>query len=303
MRKAFCFGVFIVATIVAGCGSANDHAEPASKEAGASKLKQLRFAVFPGDDGQAVDAAFEPLRSKLEQDTGIPVKLIKASDYSGVIEAMRTRKVELGQFGPLSYTLAKREAGAEAFAAAVGKTGNGTYHSIMLVRSDSPYQSIKDLKGKKIALVDPASASGSLLPHMLTLRETGTELEQYFSKVDYAGTHPAAIRELVNKTVDVAGVEEKLDQLMAEAGQIPKGSVREILRSEELPPSPWAYRKDLDEDLKKKIRDAFLSMKPVKRAKALAQADHYRLVEDKEFDIIAELVDKLKVSRDAMLKK
>jgi phosphonate transport system substrate-binding protein len=301
MRWAFvCLGLLVLSLV--GCGD-NGTESAKGAEGAPAKLEKFRFAVFPTDDGIPVETTYEPVRAKLEKDLGIPVSIVRVSDYSAVIEALRGKKVELGFFGPLSYVLAKREANAEAFAAGVGKTGNGVYHSTFMVKTDSPYHKLEDLKGKRIALVDPASTSGSLLPHYIILTKMGMELETYFSKVDYAGTHPAALKEVANGTVDVAGVEDELAPRMEQAGLIPKNSVREIFRSEDLPPSPIAYRKDMEPEIKKKVLDSFLSMPPSQPIKGVIAVDHYRKVDEQEYALVESLLDKLKVSRDAVLKK
>lgn len=301
MRWAFvCLGLLVLSLV--GCGDTGSETAKGTKGSPA-KLEKFRFAVFPTDDGIPVETTYEPVRAKLEKDLGIPVSIVRVSDYSAVIEALRGKKIELGFFGPLSYVLARKEANAEAFVAGVGKTGNGVYHSTFMVKNDSPYHTLEDLKGKRIALVDPASTSGSLLPHYVILSKMGVELEQYFGKVDYAGTHPAALKEVASGTVDVAGVEDELAPRMEQAGLISKNSVREIFRSEDLPPSPIAYRNDLDPDIKKKVQDSFLSMPPSQPVKGTVLVDHYRKVDEKEYALIESLLDKLKVSRDSILKK
>lgn len=239
----------------------------------------------------------------MQKNLGIPVKLIPASDYSAVIEAMRTKKAEIGFFGPLSYVLATKEAGVEAFAAAAPKGGDGSYHSIITVLSKSPYKTWADLKGKRIALVDPASTSGSLMPHLMVLQATGMELEKYFSKVLYCGTHPGALKALVNGTVDVAAVEERLSDVMEQKGLIPVGSVRELTRSEVLPPSPFAFRTDMDPQLKEKIRAAVLAIKDLPLNTSNIDMDHCRPISDADYKVVADLVDKLKLQRDKILSK
>jgi phosphonate transport system substrate-binding protein len=269
-----------------------------------SRPSQIRLAVFPPDDAQQATTLYDPMVKHLEKDLGLPVKLVFASDYSGVIEAMHTGKAEIGAFGPLSYVIARKEAGAEAFAAGVGKTGNGIYHALIMVRSDSPYHSLKDLKGKKIALVDPASTSGSLMPHYMTRQETGVDLEDWFGQVTYAGTHPSALKALAVGSVDAAGVEEKLAERMEDAGMIPKNSVREILRSADLPPSPWAYRKNLDPALREKIKASFLAMPPrTAEHSKYGSVDHYRTVSEDEYTLVQQLLDESKLKRDEILKK
>lgn len=285
----------LAALILCGCGGSarHDGAQPT----------ELRLAIIPSDDGHSALSSSENMKNALEAAIGIKIKLIKAADYSGVIEACKTKKAELGFFGPLSYVLAHREAKVELVAAYVGRTGNGTYHSIITVAANSPFKSWSDLKGKKIALVDPASTSGSLMPHLMVKRATGDDLEQYFSKVIYCGSHPATLKALVNRTVDVAAVEERLAEAMVKAGQIPAGSVRELFRSSELPPSPLAMRSDLDPELKRRIKSAAISIKQIPGPASNSGPRHFRRVDHSEYLVVEQMLDELKLQRDKVLSK
>lgn len=100
-----------------------------------------------------------------EKKIGQPIKVFTATDYTGVIEAMRKKRVDIAFFGPLSYVLAEKKAGAEAFAVGVRKsTGKSTYCSIFVVPGDSPAQSLTDLAGKSVTLHSACSTTIRLLP-------------------------------------------------------------------------------------------------------------------------------------------
>ena len=122
------------------------------------------MGLIPAEDNEEMLAKFEPMRAHFEKKMGMPVKVFQATDYAGVIEAMKRDRVDIAWFGPLSYVLAEQEAEAEAFAVGVKDGGTSTYQSMIFVPADSPAKSIADLKGADVAFVDPASTSGSLVP-------------------------------------------------------------------------------------------------------------------------------------------
>ena len=82
---------------------------------------ELVMGLIPAENNEEMVKEFEPMRAYLELKTGRKVKVFTATDYTGVIEAMRKKRVDIAWFGPLSYCLAEQEAGAEAFAAGIRK--------------------------------------------------------------------------------------------------------------------------------------------------------------------------------------
>ena len=81
-------------------------------------------------------------------------------------------------------------------------TGKSTYRSCFIVPGDSPTQSLKDLAGKSVAFVDPASTSGGLVPTYIVKKETGKMPQEFFGKFTYASSHDAVEMAVKNKTVD-----------------------------------------------------------------------------------------------------
>lgn len=139
--------------------------------ASAAFARDIVMGLIPAENNEEMVQKFEPMRAQLEKKLGAKVKVFTATDYAGVIEAMKKKRVDIAWFGPLSYYLAEQEAGAEAFAVGIREGSNShTYKSIIIAPCDAGIKSIKDLKGKSVAFVDPASTSGGLMPTYMVSR-------------------------------------------------------------------------------------------------------------------------------------
>ena len=102
----------------------------------------------------------------LNKETGLHFKTSVATSYAAVIEAMGAGKVDIGWLATFSYVLAKDKYDVELLLI-VQRFGSPFYRGQIMVRSDSGINSLKDLKGKSFAFVDPASTSGHLYPKTL----------------------------------------------------------------------------------------------------------------------------------------
>jgi phosphonate transport system substrate-binding protein len=271
--------------------------------ASASALaREIVMGLIPAESNDVMIKKFEPMRAYLEKKLGQKVKVYTATDYSGVIEAMRKKRVDIAWFGPLSYYLAEQEAGAEAFAVGVMANGKSTYRSLFVVPGDSPVKSLKDLKGKSVAFVDPASTSGGLMPTYLVKKETGMMPEQFFGKFTWTGSHDAAEMAVKNRTVDAAADNDITYPLMIEKGLITKESNRVLLYSPELPGSPLTYRRDLPAELKAKIRDAILTAHNEIQVSGYGKLVRYGAVTPADYQPIRDMVKELGLKKEQMLK-
>lgn len=128
------FGVLLgmlligIAFLAAGCGSKQEAAKPAQTPALNSVL---RIGAIPAEDAQKQRESYAPLVSYLEKKTGLKAELFVATDYSGVIEAMRSGKLDIALFGPFSYILAADKADAEAFVVEIRKGSGTSYKSLI----------------------------------------------------------------------------------------------------------------------------------------------------------------------------
>lgn len=227
----------------------------------AQQPTELRVGLIPSEDAQAMVRASQQVMEQLAARTGMKVKPFVANDYNGVIEAMRSGKIDVAYFGPFSYVLASQLANAEAFAIPVSKkSGQSSYQSILITRKDKGLNTVAQLQGKTFAFVDPSSASGHLFPKA-GLKGEGVDTDKYFSRVIFSGSHDASILAVANNKVDAAAVAEPIFFNAVAKGHVKAEDFQVVWRSQPIPESPMAWRKSLDATTKQKVATALAEIK------------------------------------------
>ena len=225
----------------------------------------LSFGVISAENEADRMVRHQPLVAYLEKRLGAKMRMHHATEYAGTIEALKARKIEFARFGPASYAQAwlVTNGKVEPIAVATDSDGYATYHSVIVVKTDSAFKSLDDLKGRSLAYADPNSTSGYVAPAFF-LREQGVDLARHFGRTGFAGSHENGIIAVVNGTYDASVTwwtnEQRSNFLrMEEKGMVPKGSVRVVWKSPALPESPWAIHTDLPPDLKSDVRSALMA--------------------------------------------
>lgn len=255
----------------------------------------VRFGLVPSEGGADIVERMLPLIAHLQSELGVPVEAFSASEYQGVITAMQNKQVDLAYFGPQSYVVAERIAGAQAIAKELSEEGSLGYHAILVVHKDTGWKTLADVKGKKLAFVSPVSTSGYLVPSVALEEQLGAAPEAYFSEIVFTGSHGSSVHRVVNKDVDVAATNDMDLKAMVLAGQVSMDPLVEIWRSEVIPGSPMAVRRDLPESFKTAAQKAFISFNS--QTETLAKMGRVGFVEatDSEYDLIR-LMDQKKSS-------
>ena len=203
-----------------------------------AQSNELRVGLIPSEDAHAMIEASQQVMDQLAAKTGMKVKPFVANDYNGVIEALRSGKLDIAYLGPFSYVLAHELANAEAFAVAVTKkTGRSAYQSKVIARKDKGLQSLDNLKGRTFAFVDPSSASGHLFPKA-GLMASGFDVDKGFSRVIFSGSHDASIMAVANNKVDAAAVADRIFDSAVKKGLIKSEDFTVIWHSKPIPESP-----------------------------------------------------------------
>lgn len=261
--------------------------------------RALTIGLIPAEDSQAMIESSRQVLDALQQQLGMPVKPFVATDYNGVIEALRAKKLDVAYLGPFSYVLASSVAEVEAFSVAVTKkTGQSAYRSVILARKDSGLRSVAELKGRNFAFVDPSSASGHLFPKA-GLQQTGLDPETYFGRVVFSGSHDASILAVANRKVDAAAVADRIFN-----GAVAKGTVKQddfvvLWSSRPIPESPMVWRKDLDPALKEKLAKALANLKDVKWGDQ-GVLNGFQPTSDAAYDVVRDTAKVLKLDLRGM---
>jgi phosphonate transport system substrate-binding protein len=171
--------------------------------------QQLKIVFIAYENPEQLVEDVKPIVQYLKESMNLDIKHFIATDYAGVVEALRNETADMGFMGPLQYVIAHDLAGAYPI---LGELYNGkaTYVSKIFVHKDSGITDIKDLKGKTIAFVDPISSSGYIYPLDIfknqKLIKNKDDAEKFFKKIYFAGGDEQALRAVLNKFVDAAGI-------------------------------------------------------------------------------------------------
>ncbi len=143
------------------------------------------------------------------------------------------------------------------FAAKGTEKGPHGYHLISLVKKNSPYQKLSDLKGKRVAHTSPSSNSGHLAPLVLYPPEGLKPNEDY--KPLMSGGHDKSSLGVASGDYDMAGVASDVFDRMVTRGTLKADDFRIIFISPVFPTSSFAYAHDLHPELARKVRACFFA--------------------------------------------
>lgn len=242
-------------------------------------LPEITLGAIPVENATGTTDRYAPLAAYLTKALGVPVKLRVANDYAAVIEGQRAGNIQIAFYGPASFARAVMT-GVKIEPIVNQKHDNGAsgYYSVLYVRADSPYKTIEDLKGKNLALVDSNSTSGNQAPRYF-LNKGGHDVDTLFGKTVYAGSHENAVLALTQGTADAAAnlwnsETDSVVTRMAAKGMLKKpdgtplspSDFRIVFKSAFLPEGPFAMLSSLPDDLKGKIRQAFIDLPTADKA-------------------------------------
>jgi phosphonate transport system substrate-binding protein len=290
------FALALTGTVIfSACSSNNDSQQTID-------VSEIKFGIISTESQANQKPVWEPFIKEMEKQIGIPVKPFYVTQYSGVIEAMATGDVQLAWYGGKSYIEAAKKSNAEVFAQTVNADGTKGYVSHLIANKDSKVAAeakalgenkgdeyvIKNSKNLTFAFNDPNSTSGYLVPSFYVFAKNGVNPKEAFKRLIFSGSHEATALAVANNQVDVATNNSESLARLEETNPEGRKKIEVIWTSELIPSDPIAYRKDLPEEVKKKIQDFFYNYKDEQVLKPLGWKE-FISAEDKTWNTIREL--------------
>lgn len=240
-------------------------AVPALAQDWKADYKVVKFGILSGENESDRIARYTPFQEYLEKTLGTDVEIFTAGNYDGVIQALAAGQIEFAFLGSSAYAAAYTESngGVIPLLTSIQEDDSTGYFSVVVVRCDSPYKKIEDLKGKTLAFADPDSTSGYAVP-LYNLVQQGFDPATFFAATPFSGSHEAGVQGVVNGQFDAAATyinNEKngIPQRMETKGMIKEGEVCRIWQSPEITSGPFTARANLPQGLIDEMKAAVMA--------------------------------------------
>lgn len=276
-----------------------------------SSTKTLRVGFVPAEDAQQVMQNAQPLVDILRKELGMEIEPFVATDYTGIVEALRVHKLDVAFLAPASYVLAKNEADIKVILKSERK-GIPFYYAAIITRADSGIQNLDDLRGKSFAFGDTLSTTGHVFPRKM-LKERGIDPTRDLKQILYSGGHDATVLAVLNGKVDAgatyANSPDSTDTAWMRYLKDPADvkRIRAIAFSEPIPADNLVVSGALDPKIVKKLEEVFVELSRDAKGKEmlrdLYQIDGFVPATDQDYDSVRKAFTEAGIQIKAPLQK
>ena len=274
----------------------------------ASAEGTLNVQFVPTNNDGSIEAKTGPFADYLSEKLGMDVNVTLATDYSTIVEAMASGKVDLGIMPPAAYVQARNLDAAEAILSSqlvkydedteepIEGEYTSTFKGEVLVKADSDMESLEDLKGKKIATLSPNSASGYIYP-VAEMKDLGID-PLTDCTLTTVNDIPSEMTAVLNGQQDACFVFQGARYVFSSKFtdyDLYKDLKVLYLTDGDIPNDAIAVQPSMDEDLKAQIKDVFLNMandEEGKEAMSLWGHTGYGEADESAYDTIEAYTDK-----------
>lgn len=249
-----------LSSLSAGAQTNQNHLQ---KKSSLNDLKEIVIALKPDKNPDQMITERKALETELSKSLNHKVKVIIPTSSAVILQGFANGTIDLGYLSSLDMVNAENAKVADLLL--VGRIkGKTSYESIWLVKSDSKYSSVKDLKNKPVAFASRTSTSGYLIPYWnlikLGLLQEKQDPVTYFGNgnVWYGSGYVTAVQRVLDGTAEAAAVSDYVFDQDKHLTAEQKSKLKVLQRQGPVPSHVIATRKSLSADQMSEIKKALL---------------------------------------------
>lgn len=268
-------------------------------------LAAIVHFVFPSGRGQAADPdelvlgihpylpavelhkRFIPLVHYLEGKTGKKIRIEIANCYDDHVRKVGENRSDFAFMGPAPYIAMTEKYGQKIILAGLEVNGSPTFHGVIVVGKDSPFVSLADLAGKKMAFTDLNSTMGYIVP-MSMLEQAGVTKDK-LAQSSFVGSHNNVAMVVLGGYFDAGAVKEDVYTEFKERG------LRMLAKSPPIPDHLFVASSKLSPQLAEILRTSLLGLKDAPGGLAIMESIQkhtmaFVSVKDGDFDELRKIM-------------
>lgn len=249
----------------------------------------LSFGVYSSDKPSTMLRMFRPVLVELERllsaelEAPVTIRLDVFKTYDEGLDAICRGRVDFFRLGPASYVLAKRKSPDLELLAMELVDGKKAFHGVILVRKESRFQTLHELRGATFAFGDESSTIGRYLSQLELLNAgiRGRDLARY----EYLGRHDKVVNAVAVGDFEAGAAKESTFQKLNREGEL------RVLHRFENVTKPWIARAGLPPKQRLSIGRAILRLTDEK-ALATLKVSGFTASKDEDYATVREAMDK-----------
>lgn len=230
---------------------------------------------------------YRALAGYLSEQLDVKITLTIMSRYGEVIKRFKALRLDGAFLTAYTATMGIKELNLEPVANPVDLSGESTSQGYILVRKDSGIREVKDMQGKSMVFVDPATMEGYLFPLAYLHRYGITDMNTFFSRVSYSGSHASTIYTVLDGRADIGSAKDTIFNQLVRNDPSIQGELDIIAQSPKVPETTLCLNTELDQKLRENFGAVLLQMDKTPRGEeVLKQFKALRFIQSNKADFV-----------------